>query len=175
MGHGLFHNPGRFHHLGQKHLARSKQITHHVHAIHQRAFDHFNGKIGLQAGFFGVFDNVFGDALDQTMGQPFAHRGLAPRQVFNFFPALAAHVIGHFQQSVGGIIAPIKHHVFDAFAQIFWNIGIDGQLARIDDAHVHARLHRVIQKYRVHGFTNGVIAPERKGQVRYPARNMGMG
>ena len=39
VGHGLLHHAGAFHHLGQEHLARAKQVAHHVHAVHQRAFD----------------------------------------------------------------------------------------------------------------------------------------
>ncbi len=39
VGHGLLHHARAFHHLGQEHLARAKQVADHVHAVHQRAFD----------------------------------------------------------------------------------------------------------------------------------------
>ena len=38
--HGLLHHPRTLHHLRQEHLAGAKQVTHHVHAGHERAFDH---------------------------------------------------------------------------------------------------------------------------------------
>src|SRR5262249_23930231 len=39
LGNSLFHHAGAFDDLWQKHLARSEQVAHDVHAIHQRAFD----------------------------------------------------------------------------------------------------------------------------------------
>ena len=40
--HGLLHHARGFHHLRQEHFALAEQIAHHVHAVHQRPFDHFN-------------------------------------------------------------------------------------------------------------------------------------
>jgi hypothetical protein len=40
VGHGLLHHARRFHHLRQEHLAGAEQVADHVHAVHQRAFDH---------------------------------------------------------------------------------------------------------------------------------------
>ena len=34
MRHSQLHNAGRFDHLRQKHFARTKQIAHHIHAVH---------------------------------------------------------------------------------------------------------------------------------------------
>ena len=36
----LFHDARAFHHLRQKHFPGAKQIAHHAHAGHERAFDH---------------------------------------------------------------------------------------------------------------------------------------
>ena len=40
IGNGLFHHACGFHHLRQEHLAGAEQVANHVHAIHQRPFDH---------------------------------------------------------------------------------------------------------------------------------------
>ena len=50
VGHRLLHGAGALHHLGQEHLARSKQISHDVHAVHQRAFDDEQGPAELLTG-----------------------------------------------------------------------------------------------------------------------------
>ena len=34
ISHGFFHHTGRLHHLRQKHLAFTEQITNHIHAVH---------------------------------------------------------------------------------------------------------------------------------------------
>src|SRR3546814_10310470 len=38
----LLHHACGFHHLRQKHLAGAEQIADHVHALHQRTFDHLD-------------------------------------------------------------------------------------------------------------------------------------
>ena len=40
MRYRLFHHTGTFNHLRQKHLAFTKQVTHHIHAIHEWALNH---------------------------------------------------------------------------------------------------------------------------------------
>ena len=67
MRHRLLHHAGGFHHLRQEHLAGAEQVADHVHAGHQRAFDHVQRARGFQARFFGVLDDVCGDALHQRM------------------------------------------------------------------------------------------------------------
>ena len=41
--HGLLHHARALHHLRQKQFAFAEQITHHVHAAHERAFNYFDG------------------------------------------------------------------------------------------------------------------------------------
>ena len=48
IGDRFFHHAGGFDHLRQKHLARAEQIADHVHARHQRAFDHIQWPRRLQ-------------------------------------------------------------------------------------------------------------------------------
>ena len=76
--HGLLHDARRLDHLWQEHLALAKQVAHHVHAIHERAFDHVQRTAVLGQNFlirlFGVFGNKVGDAMHQGMGQARRHR-----------------------------------------------------------------------------------------------------
>ena len=64
IGHRLFHYPGRFHHLGQEHFARAKQVANNIHAVHQRTLNHMQGAFSLLAGFLGVLFNKGGDAFN---------------------------------------------------------------------------------------------------------------
>jgi hypothetical protein len=98
IGDGLLHDARRFDHLRQKHPARAEQIADHVHAIHQRAFDHGERPRRGAAGFFGVDLDEIGDAVDQRMRQPFAHRPFAPGEIgFLLFHAVAAMAFGERQ------------------------------------------------------------------------------
>ena len=71
--HRLFHDARRFHHLRQEHFALAKQVADHVHAVHQRAFNHFNRTRSLLAGFFGILLDKLGNAFDQRVFQTFIH------------------------------------------------------------------------------------------------------
>ena len=113
----LFHHAGRFHHLRQEHFAFAKQITDHIHAIHQRAFDHLDRTIRRQAAFFGIFVNELGNAMHQRMSEPLIYRQFTPLQIFLALFAVAFELLGDFQQALGRIGTTIEHHIFDAFLQ----------------------------------------------------------
>jgi tRNA 5-methylaminomethyl-2-thiouridine biosynthesis bifunctional protein len=38
--HCTFHYPGAFHYLGKEHFTVSEEVTHHIHSVHQRAFNY---------------------------------------------------------------------------------------------------------------------------------------
>ena len=40
VGDCFFHDPGALDHLRQKHLAAAEEIAHHIHPVHEGAFDH---------------------------------------------------------------------------------------------------------------------------------------
>ena len=69
MRHGLLHHAGAFDHLRQEHLALAKQVTDHVHAVHERAFDHVQRTTALGqnllVGLFGVVGDEVGEAMHQ--------------------------------------------------------------------------------------------------------------
>ena len=86
MGDRLFHHAGRLDHLRQEHLAGTKKIADHIHAVHQRAFDHLDrapaAGVDLEARRLGVFDHELGDAMDERMRQALSNRLGAPGEVF---------------------------------------------------------------------------------------------
>src|SRR5690606_33400566 len=64
VGHSLLHHTRGFHHLRQEHLALTEQVAHHVHAVHQGAFNHADGAttlgIDLLTNFFRIFHDEAG-------------------------------------------------------------------------------------------------------------------
>ena len=184
MRHGLLHHPRTFHHLRQKHLALAKQIAHDIHTRHEWAFDHVQGPAALGqdalVGLFGVFHNEVCNARDQCVAEPRRYRnrslwGAAPLVLFAgvFGPALGG--LGNLHQALARIGAAVEHHVLHPLAQHGFELVIDADHARVDDAHVHARLDGVVQKYGVNGLAHRVVAPEAKAHIAHPARHLGTG
>ena len=172
-GHRLLHHPRRFHHLRQEHLAGAEQVADHVHAVHQRAFDHVQRARGLQPRFLGIGLDVGVDAVHQRMAQALAHRLVAPAQVFGLllaFPALEA--VGDLQQALGAVAAAIEHHVLDALAQFRIEVVVQRQRTGVDDAHVHAGADRVVQEHHVDRLPHRLVAAEAEADVGDAAGDM---
>jgi hypothetical protein len=83
VGHRLLHHAGGFHHLRQEHFALAEQIADHVHAVHQRPFDHLNRAGGLLARFFGILLDKLGNAFHQRIFQTLFHVPAAPFRLLN--------------------------------------------------------------------------------------------
>jgi hypothetical protein len=58
------------------------------------------------------------------------------------------------------VLAAIQHHVFAGFSQFRGDIVVKRELARVDDAHVHAGFDRVIEKHGVHRLSHRLVAAE---------------
>ena len=175
-GHCLLHHPGGFHHLGQEHLALAEQVADPVHAGHQGSFDHMQGTLRLQARGLGVLVDVFGDALDQGVRQALGHRPGAPLQILLLYGgAVPTVVVGNGQQPLGGVLAAIEDYIFHAVPQLLRQVVIDGQLAGVDDAHVHARLDGVVEENGVDGLAHRVVAAEGEGDIGNTAGDQGVG
>ena len=175
-GDRLFHHPRALDHLGQEHLAGAEQVADGVHAVHQRPFDNVERAHRLKPRLFHIFVDEIADAVHQRMAEPRINILLAPTEVGRLLlAACAAVAVGDFQQPLGGILAAVKQHILDAVQQVIGNILIDGQLAGIDDAHIHAGADRVIEKSRMHGFPHPVVAAERERHVGKTARDMHAG
>ena len=98
IGYGLLHDARRLDHLRQKHPAGAKQIADHVHAVHQRAFDHGERPRRRAPRLLGIDLDEVGDAVHQRVRQPFAHRPFAPSEIgFFLFHAVAAVALGERQ------------------------------------------------------------------------------
>ena len=176
MRHRLLHHARRFHHLRQEHLARAEQVADHVHAGHQRAFDHFDRELRLQARFFGVFDDIGGDAAHQRMGQALLHRALAPFQIFDLFLAAALDA----SRPACTSFSPASGLRFSttsstASRRSLRNLLVHAELPGIDDAHVHAGLDGVIQEHGVDRLAHRLVAAERERHVGHAAADLGVG
>src|SRR3546814_19454762 len=67
------------------------------------------------------------------------------------------------------ILAAVEHHILARPAQFRLDRVINVELARVDDAHVHARRDRVVEEHRMHRPAHRLVAANRKAQVRYAA------
>ncbi len=174
--HGLLHHAGGLDHLRQEHLARAEQIAHHVHAAHQRAFDHLDGACALLAALLGVLHDEGGDALDQRVLEALVHRQIAPFLGLGFLDgAIALVLVGDLQQRLGAAGAAVEHHVLDRVAQLLRDLVVDLQLAGVDDAHGQARLDRMEQEHRVDRFAHRVVAAEGERHVGHAAGGQRVG
>ena len=160
VGDGLFHHACGFDHLGQEHFSLTKQITDHIHAVHQRTFDDMQRLLCGKSCCLGVFFYIICYTLDERMFQPFVDIPLAPFRVFfNFCGASVPRILaGDFQQAFSGIFTAIEYDVFYTLTQGCGNIFINSQLPCINDTHVHAILDGVIQEHGMNGFAYRVVA-----------------
>ncbi|MGY3107855.1 hypothetical protein ACVWW7_004482 [Bradyrhizobium sp. LM6.9] len=172
-GHRLLHDACGLHHLRQKHLAVAEEVADHVHAGHQRSFDHVERTRRGLAGLFGILLDEFGDAVHQRMRQPLRHRPFAPGEIgFLGLGLVAAEFFRERQQTLGRARIAVEDDVLADLAQFGIDVVIDDHLPGVDDAHVHAGLDGVIQEHRVHGLAHRLIAAERERQIGDAARDV---
>ncbi len=111
------------------------------------------------------------------MFQPFVYIPAAPLEGIGFFNHLAITtvIVGDFQQPLRGIRAPVQNHVFHPLAamQTVYLHGC-GELAGVDNPHIHTGLDGVVEKYGVDGLAHRVVATKRERHIgrstRRPAR-----
>ena len=115
------------------------------------------------------------------MRQAFFDRPFAPGEILlaRLAAAGAPVALGKVEQALRrGALAlrlAVEHHVLAGLAQLGVDRLVDGELAGIDDAHVHAGLDGVVEEHRVHGLADRLVAAEREGQVRHAARDVDAG
>ena len=167
IGHCLLHHTGTLNHLWQEHLALTKQVAHHVHAVHQWSLDHLDGAGEILSGLFGIFYYPGVDTFHQRVFQAFANGLFAPAQIFHpgFASTAGAILIGQLQQALCAVFTAIENHIFHTIAQVFRQVIVHRQLSRIDNAHVHARANSVIEEYRVDRLANCVVTTKGEGHV----------
>ena len=168
VGHRLLHDTRALDHLGQEHFPRAEQIAHHAHAGHERTFDDLQRGLDLATHLLGVFFDKIRDALDEGVFQPFFHGQVAPFQLGRVvhLAALGGVNAGRVvQHALRGIGPAVQDQILGQLAQLRLQPVVHGQLAGIDNAHIHTRLHRVVQENGVHGLADHLLAAEGEGQV----------
>ena len=174
--HGLLHHPRRLHHLRQEHFSRAEEIADDVHAGHQRAFDDMQRPLGREPRFLRIGLDELRDAVDQRMADALFDRAFAPGEIplLGFLAGRALEALGDRQQALGRIVAAVEDHILAGFAQLRLDRVVDGELAGIDDAHVHSGLDGEIEEHRVHRLAHRLVAAEREGEVRDAAGDVDM-
>ena len=171
----MLHHARALHHLREEHLALAKQVAHHLHAVHQRAFDHLQRHRVFLQRFFGVGNDEVRDAAQQRVLQALFHADFAPRQIgFDLLAAaLALETLGIVHQDFRGIGTAVEQHVLHLLEHVLGDVFIDLEHAGVDDAHVHARLDGVVEEGAVHRFAHLVVAAEAETDVAHPAADLG--
>ena len=107
------------------------------------------------------------------MFEPFGDRLFAPGEIFlrPLHPRTLV-AFGEREQSFSGVRPPVEDDILAGLAEFRLDFGIDRELARVDDAHVHAGGDRVIEKYRMHGLAHRLVAAKREGEIGNAAGNM---
>ena len=159
MVHGPLHHPRALHHLREEHPALAKQVTDRLHASHQRSLDDLEAGGVLLPGRLHVFLDIVGDPLDQSMGHPLLDRhappGVGGRNLGRIPPL---DRLGEFDEPFRGVGPAVEQHVFDPGLELGFDLLVEGQLAGIDDPHLHPRLDRVIEEAGVHRLADSVVA-----------------
>ena len=106
------------------------------------------------------------------MREPRFDRAVAPLQIQLGLPRAALDRRGELHHPLGRVGAPIEDDVLDMLEQLARDVFVDDQLPRVDDAHVEARLDRVIQEGRVDCLADDVVAAKRKRQVADAAADL---
>ena len=173
IGDGLLHHARRLDDLRQEHFARAEEIADDVHAGHQRAFDDVQRLVGFLARGLGVDLDELRDAVHQRMRQPLGDRRLAPREIgFLLLGAFAFEAGSRIEQTLRAIRASIQNDVFDQLTQVGRDVVVDGELARVDDAHVHTSRDGVVEENGVHRLAHRLVAAKRERQIRNTARDV---
>mmetsp|Transcript_22181 Transcript_22181/g.87376 ORF Transcript_22181/g.87376 Transcript_22181/m.87376 type:complete len:833 (-) Transcript_22181:42-2540(-) len=178
VGDGALHHARALDHLRQEHLARAEEVSHHVHALHERALDHVQRAPVRQPRLLRVLDHIVRHALDERVHQPLLHRKAAPLLGLARAGAARAarllHALRLLQQEVGDVAAR-QHRVLQQRQEGGRDLVVDRQLAGADDADVHASLDGVVEEDAVHGLAERLVAAEGEAQVGEAAADVRAG
>ena len=151
---------------GRNILPGAKQIAHHAHAGHERAFDHVERARDFLARFLGVRVDVIDDAFDERVRETLLDRRAAPRFILRptTFPFAFTVSAKSTSRSVASA-RRLKSTSSTQLAQLRLDLLVNRELPGIDDPHVEPGLDGVIEKRGVHRFAHGVVAAEGKRNV----------
>src|ERR1700722_15598851 len=165
--HSLLHDARRLHHLRQKHLACTEEITHDTHASHQWPLDPPKRATQLDAGFLGIGFDIRVDSLHQRVRQTVLDRTTAPLFGFLFVRGFACTLqrFPKLYQPFGSVGTPVQQDIFDELLQGWINLFVHFEHPGIHDAHIHTGSDGVVEERRVDGLANDVVAAKTKGNV----------
>ena len=83
--------------------------------------------------------------------------------------------LGERDEVLGGVVVAVEDHRVAGGAKLGLDLVIDVELAGVDDRHVEPGGDGVIEEHAVHRAAHGLVAAEREGQVRQPARDVRVG
>ena len=170
VGDGALHHAGGFDDLREKHFAGAEEVADDAHAVHERALDDVEWARVFLAAFLSVGIDELVDAFDEGVREPGFDRGVAPSEIFFDLGLRGAalggfQIVGKFDETVGGVGAPVQEHVFDISAERGLDLVVVAEHAGVDDAHVHALTDGVVKKRGVNGFADRVVAAEGERDV----------
>ena len=175
VGHGLLHDPGALHHLGEEHPPRAEEITYGVHPVHEGTFDDVQGPGRHLAGLFHVHLHELVEPLHQGVAEALVDRGVTPGQVsllLDFHPLVA---FGQGRKALRGVGAPGEEDVLHRLQELRLHLVVDRQGAGIHDPHVQAGGDGVLEECGMHGLPHLGAPPEGEGEVADAAAHQGVG
>ncbi len=175
---GVAHHLGGLDDLREEHLAGGEAFAHAGHAVHQRPLDDFHRTALLLQGFHEVLLQggraAGNERAAETLGDRTGFFAFfcqvpcffgGPARIFRGFLTGLGHLLRQLDQPLRRFGVAVQDHVLDGAQQP----GLDGvvgeQHPRVDDAHVQARRHGVVEEGRVHRFADRVVATEGEREV----------
>ena len=132
------------------------------HAVHKRPFDHIKGAAQFNTSRFGILFDELNDTLHEAVGDPLSKWEVSPlkKRARVLLGAFALKLFGEGNQLLGSVGMPIKHHILDALQKLGLDLLVHLKHASVYDTHIETCSNGVVEEYRVHGFSHGVISPE---------------
>ena len=168
VSHGEFHRLGGLEHFGHDKLVGVELAAHLVHAGHQRAVNHFQGRPALK-GFIQVIGQALLGAFNDGQRQPLVQGKVSP---------LLGGGLGSLVAEMGSkgghrVLAPVPDKVFGQLPFLFRNRRVPLHHLRVDDGRVQPRLYAVVEEDGVKDFAAGGRQAERN--VGNPQHRLGVG
>jgi len=103
------------------------------------------------------------------VADPFGDRQGAPGCLLRLLPRPPLHARGELDHPLGRVGPPVEEDVLDPLEQLRRDVLVHGELAGVDDPHVHAGADRMVEEGGVEGLAHRVVAAEGEGEVAHPA------
>mmetsp|Transcript_72770 Transcript_72770/g.206517 ORF Transcript_72770/g.206517 Transcript_72770/m.206517 type:complete len:416 (+) Transcript_72770:1155-2402(+) len=174
---GLLHDPRTLNHLGQEHLPRAEEVADDAHALHQRPLDDMQRDLQVRACLLHVTVDELVDAVDKAMLETLGVGAIAPRILALRCGSAASrgcrrwrrllYILRELKEPlhVLAVCGPVENHILTELPRLLINVRVPWQATRVDNGHVEALRHGVVQEDSVHGITDGVQAAEGEGEV----------